>query len=77
MIEYFWLNEAQVERLRPRFPKSRGIPRVDDRRVLSGIIYVLRNRLQWGMHRQSTASAKPSTTALSGGLASVFRSYLQ
>jgi transposase len=36
-----------MERLRPFFPKSRGKPRVDDRRVLSGIIYVQRNVLQW------------------------------
>ena len=32
----FWLTEAQMGRLRPFFPKSRGRKRVDDRRVLSG-----------------------------------------
>ena len=47
MSNYYWLTEAQMERLRPHFPKSRGKPRVDDRRVLSGIIYVKRNGLQW------------------------------
>ncbi len=47
MSELFWLSEAQVERLRPFFPKSRGKPRVDDRRVLSGIIYIHRNGLRW------------------------------
>ncbi len=47
MSDYFWLSEAKMERLRPHFPKSRGKPKVDDRRVLSGIIYVLRNGLQW------------------------------
>ena len=47
MSEVFWLTEAQVERLRPFFPKSRGRARVDDRRVLSGIIYVNRNGLMW------------------------------
>ena len=47
MGEVFWLTEAQVERLRPFFPKSRGRARVDDRRVLSGIIYVNRNGLMW------------------------------
>jgi transposase len=26
---------------------ARGLPRVDDRRVISGIIYVIRNGLQW------------------------------
>ena len=36
-----------MERLRPYFPKSRGRARVDDRRVLSGIIFVNRNGLRW------------------------------
>ncbi len=47
MSDLFWLSEAQVERLKPFFPKSRGKPRVDDRRVLSGIIYIQRNGLMW------------------------------
>ena len=47
MSGHFWLSDAQMERLRPFFPKSRGKPRVDDRRVLSGIIYVQKNGLQW------------------------------
>ena len=47
MSEVFWLTEAQVERLRPFFPRSRGRARVDDRRVLSGIIYVNRGGLMW------------------------------
>jgi len=36
-----------MRRLSPHFPLSHGIARVDDRRVLSGIIYVIRNGLQW------------------------------
>lgn len=47
MSDLYWLSEAQVERLRPYFPKSRGKPRVDDRRVLSGIIFIQRNGLMW------------------------------
>lgn len=47
MSDLFWLTEAQMERLRPFFPKSRGRPRVDDRRVLSGIIFINRNGLRW------------------------------
>ena len=43
----FWLTEAQMERLKPFFPKSHGKPRVDDRRVLSGIIFINRNGLRW------------------------------
>jgi transposase len=47
MSERFWLTEAQMERLKPFFPTSRGKPRVDDRRVLSGIIHIQRNGLMW------------------------------
>jgi hypothetical protein len=43
----FLLTTAQMRRLSPHFPLSHGIARVDDRRVLSGIIYVIRNGLQW------------------------------
>ena len=43
----FLLTSAQMRRLSPHFPLSHGIARVDDRRVLSGIIYVIRNGLQW------------------------------
>ena len=43
----FLLTLAQMRRLSPHFPLSHGIARVDDRRVLSGIIYVIRNGLQW------------------------------
>ncbi len=34
-------------RLRPYFPKSHGVPRVDDRRVLSEIVFINRNGLRW------------------------------
>ena len=47
MSNLFWLTEAQVERLRPFFPKSHGRPRVDDRPVLSGIIFINRNGMRW------------------------------
>ena len=36
-----------MERIRPFFPKRQGKPRVDDRRVLSGIVFVNRNGLRW------------------------------
>jgi len=43
----FLLTTAQMRRRPPHFPLSHGVPRVDDRRVLSGIIYVIRHGLQW------------------------------
>ena len=46
MSDLYWLTEEQVERLQPFFPKSHGKPRVDDRRVLSGIVFVNRNGLR-------------------------------
>jgi transposase len=41
MSDLYWLTDEQMERLRPFFPKSRGKARVDDRRVLSGIIFII------------------------------------
>ena len=44
----FWLSGAQFARIQPLLPnKVRGVPRVDDRRVISGIIHVLRCGLMW------------------------------
>ena len=36
-----------MARLEPYFPKSHGKPRVDDRRVLCGIVFINRNELRW------------------------------
>ena len=47
MSDLFWLSEAQMRRIEPCFPLSHGMPRVDDRRVISGIIFVIRNGLRW------------------------------
>ncbi|OUI90742.1 transposase [Acetobacter indonesiensis] len=47
MSDVFLLSESQIRRIEPFFPLPHGVPRVDDRRVLSGIVYVIRNGLQW------------------------------
>jgi transposase len=47
MSDHYWLTEPQLERIKPYFPRSHGRPRVDDRRVISGIIHVIRNGLRW------------------------------
>jgi hypothetical protein len=40
---HFWLIKAQFSRLQPLLPnKPRGVPRVDNRRVISGIIHGIR-----------------------------------
>jgi transposase len=59
MSDLFWLSEAQMARLAPFFPKSHGKPRVDDRRVLSGIIFINRNGLRW---RDAPAEYGPPKT---------------
>jgi putative transposase len=43
----FWLYAAQMRRIRPHFPFSRGIPRIDDRSVIIGIVFVIRGSLRW------------------------------
>jgi transposase len=47
------LSEAQMRRIEPYFPLSHGVPRVDDSRVVSGIIFVIRNWLRWRDARTS------------------------
>ena len=44
----FWLSEGQFEKLRPLLPDEvRGVARVDDRRVISGIVHVLKSGCRW------------------------------
>ena len=59
MSDLYWLTDEQMARLAPFFPKSHGRPRVDDRRVLSGIIFVNRNGLRW---RDAPAEYGPPKT---------------
>ena len=47
MSDLFLLSERQMARIEPRFPLAQGVPRVDDCRVLSGIVYVIKHGLQW------------------------------
>ena len=47
MSDLFWLTDAQMVRLEPYFPKPHGKLRIDDQRVLSGIIFINRNGLRW------------------------------
>jgi transposase len=46
--DQFWLSDRQFARLVPHLPTdTRGKPRVDDRRVISGIIHVLKSGCRW------------------------------
>ena len=47
MSQLFSLSVEQLERLKPFLPRSHGVPRVDDLKVISGIMYVIKHGLQW------------------------------
>jgi transposase len=59
MADLFWLTKAQIQRISSYFPLSHGVPRVDDHRVVSGIIHVIRNGLRW---RDAPADYGPHKT---------------
>lgn len=67
MSNLFWLTEEQMARLQPYFPKSHGRQRVDDRRVLSGIIFVNRNGLRWCDAPRNMVRRRPCITAGNAG----------
>jgi transposase len=48
MAGEFWLSEAQWGAIEPLLPKNQpGARRTDDRRVISGIVHVLRAGCRW------------------------------
>ncbi|SDF02634.1 transposase, IS5 family [Salipiger thiooxidans] len=63
MSDLFWLIDTQLAHLAPFFPKSHGKPRVDDKRMLSGIILINRNGVRW---RDAPAAYGPHKTLYSG-----------
>jgi len=62
MSDLFWLNNEQMTCLEPFFPNSHGRPRIEERRVLSGIIFIDRNGLRW---RDAPAEYGPAQTLYS------------
>ena len=60
MSEVFWLSDLAWAAIEPVLPSNQpGAQRVDDRRVLSGIIHVLRSGCRW---QDCPAAYGPSTT---------------
>ena len=47
MSEFFWLNDQQWAVIKPLLPHLGGKPRVDDRRIISGILHRFREGLRW------------------------------
>lgn len=59
MSELFWLSDVQWRQIEPLLPRLGGKPRVDDRRVISGILHRFREGLRW---RAVPAEYGPRTT---------------
>jgi len=47
MTNLFLLSETQMRRIEPFLPLAQGAPRVDDPRVISGIVVVIKDGLRW------------------------------
>lgn len=47
MADLFWLSDGQWEAIEPLLPRLGGRPRVDDRRVISGVLHRFREGLRW------------------------------
>ena len=44
----FWLSDEQWQRIEPHLPTDvRGVERQDDRRIISGIVHVLKSGCRW------------------------------
>ncbi len=60
MKDLYWLSDAEWSRIEPLLPQGRrGARRVDDRRVISGIVHMLRSGGRW---RDCPAAYGPYTT---------------
>ncbi len=60
MSDLFWLSDEAWATIEPHLPHGRpGAPRVDDRRVISGILHVLKSGCRW---RDAPPEYGPRTT---------------
>ena len=62
MGDLFWLSDEAWAAIEPQLPKNQpGARRVDDRRVISGIVHVLKSGCRW---RDCPSAYGPRTTKL-------------
>jgi transposase len=55
----FWLDDNQWQQIEPHLPTDvRGKERADDRRVISGILHVLRSGCRWKDWRYHAAGCQ-------------------
>jgi transposase len=67
-MDQFWLTDEQFVKIAPHLPtNTRGKPRVDNCRVISGIIHVLKSGGRWVDAPAVYGPRRPSTTASSAG----------
>src|SRR4028118_541064 len=60
MVHLFWLSDEAWAAIEPHLPRGLpGKPRVDDRRVISGILHVLKTGCRW---RDVPSAFGPPTT---------------
>src|SRR5271154_3730145 len=59
MADLFLLSQAQMRQIKRYFPLSHGVARVDDRRIVSAIVFVIKNGLRW---RDAPAEYGPHKT---------------
>ena len=72
--QLYWLNDAEWRRIKPLLPRGRrGAHRVDDRRVISGIMHMLRSGARWrdcppdyGPYRQFTIASTVGASRVCG-----------
>lgn len=72
--DLYWLSDAEWAAIQPHLPSGRrGARRVDDRRVISGIVHMLKPVLAGATARRSMAPIRRSTTASTDDPSRVFR----
>jgi putative transposase len=59
MTDLFLLSQAQMRRIVRYFPLSHGVARVDDRRIVSAIVFVIKN---WLRRRDAHSEYGPHKT---------------
>ena len=69
MTDLFLLSQAQMRRIEQYFPLSHGIARVDDRRIVSAIVFVIKNGCVGATRRATMARTRRSIIGSSAGAA--------
>jgi transposase len=68
MRDLFWLSDEAWAALEPHLPHNQpGKPRVADRRVISGMLHILKTGGRWRDVRPNMERRRPSTTGTLAG----------